>query len=170
MPKGFGATADEYRDWLVDELSSLRDPIDLVGHDWGGLHVMRIAMDRPDLLRSWATDVAGGFDPQYAWHDLAQAWQTRGVGEQAIAQVLSAPRDARVQRFESLGMSGATAIKIAAGFDEAMGACILALGRVPAHGVSPQPGRAEMRGTQRATADSRVGTVSLTVCRPSSCM
>ena len=44
------------------------------------------------------------------------------------------------------------------------------LGRVPAHGVSPQPGRAEMRGTQRATADSRVGTVSLSVCRPSSCM
>ena len=27
-----------------------------------------------------------------------------------------------------------------------------------------------MRGTQRATADSRVGTVSLTVCKPSSCM
>ena len=27
-----------------------------------------------------------------------------------------------------------------------------------------------MRATQRATADSRVGTVSLTVCRPSSCM
>jgi len=43
-------------------------------------------------------------------------------------------------------------------------------GRVPAHGVSPQPGRAEMRGTQRATADSRVGTVSLSVCSPSSCM
>ena len=39
-------------------------------------------------------------------------------------------------------------------------------GRVPAHGVSPQPGRAEMRGTQRATADSRVGTVSQSVCRP----
>ncbi|MBC7601642.1 MAG: hypothetical protein H7255_03155 [Ramlibacter sp.] len=35
-------------------------------------------------------------------------------------------------------------------------------GDVPARGVSPQPGEAEMRGvTQRATADSRVGTVSL---------
>ena len=43
-------------------------------------------------------------------------------------------------------------------------------GRVPRDGVSPQPGRAEMRGTQRATADSRVGTVSLSICRPSSCM
>jgi DNA-binding SARP family transcriptional activator len=43
-------------------------------------------------------------------------------------------------------------------------------GRVPSRGVGPQPGQAETRGTQRATADSRVGTVSLSVCRPSSCM
>jgi uncharacterized protein involved in type VI secretion and phage assembly len=43
-------------------------------------------------------------------------------------------------------------------------------GRVPARGVSPQPRRAEVRATQRATAGSRVGTVSLSVCRPSSCM
>ena len=43
-------------------------------------------------------------------------------------------------------------------------------GRVPARGVSPQPRRAEVRATQRATADSRVGTVSLRDCRPSSCM
>jgi pimeloyl-ACP methyl ester carboxylesterase len=129
VPKAFGATADEYRDWLADELSKLRDPIDLVGHDWGGCHVMRIAMDRPDLLRSWAIDVAGGLDPQYVWHDLAQVLQTPGAGEQAITQMLSAPRDARAQRFESLGMSKATAVKIATGFDEEMGVCILALYR-----------------------------------------
>jgi hypothetical protein len=44
-------------------------------------------------------------------------------------------------------------------------------GDVPARGVSPQLGQAGMRGvTQRATADSRVGTVSLRACRPSSCM
>ena len=36
-------------------------------------------------------------------------------------------------------------------------------GRVPARGVNPQPIRAEVRATQRATADSRVGTVSLRV-------
>jgi hypothetical protein len=45
-----------------------------------------------------------------------------------------------------------------------------ASGRVPARGVSPQPGGAEMRGTQRATAGKRVGAVSLSDCRPSSCM
>ena len=153
VPKGFGATADEYRDWLVDELTSLREPIDLVGHDWGGLHVVRIAIDRPDLLRSWATDVAGGFDPQYAWHDLARAWQTPGVGEQAVAQVLSAPRDARVQRFESLRMSRATAVKIAAGFDESMGACILALYR-----SAIQPTLANW-GTHLEAARARPGLV-----------
>jgi dienelactone hydrolase len=47
---------------------------------------------------------------------------------------------------------------------------IASQGRVPACGVNPQPGRAEMRAAQRATADSRVGTVSLRVCNPSSCM
>jgi hypothetical protein len=44
------------------------------------------------------------------------------------------------------------------------------LGRVPRDGVSPQPGQAEIHGAQRATADSRVGKVSLKVCKPSSCM
>ena len=33
-------------------------------------------------------------------------------------------------------------------------------GRVPRRGVGPQPGQAELHGTQRATADSRVGAVS----------
>jgi transposase-like protein len=44
------------------------------------------------------------------------------------------------------------------------------LGHVPRRGVSPQPGQAEIHGTQRVTADSRVGKVSLKVCNPSSCM
>ena len=43
-------------------------------------------------------------------------------------------------------------------------------GRVPTRGVSPQPGQAETHGTQRATALSRVGTVSQRVCKPSSCI
>ena len=43
-------------------------------------------------------------------------------------------------------------------------------GRVPRGGVSPQPGQAEIHGTQRATADSRVGKVSQRVCNPSNCM
>ena len=37
-PDGFGATKEEYVDWLVGELESRQGdgPIDLVGHDWGG--------------------------------------------------------------------------------------------------------------------------------------
>jgi pimeloyl-ACP methyl ester carboxylesterase len=129
IPDGFGATANEYRDWLADELKRIDGPIDLVGHDWGGGHVMRIAMERPQLIRSWATDVAGLFDPKYVWHDMAKVWQTPGAGEQAVAQVAATPVAARAMRYESLGMSKTVAGQVAAGFDEAMGRCILALYR-----------------------------------------
>ena len=55
--------------------------IDLVGHDWGGGHVVRVVNARPELVRSWATDIAGRFDPEYVWHERAQVWQTPGAGE-----------------------------------------------------------------------------------------
>ncbi len=63
--------------------SAWTGPVDLVGHDWGGGHVVNVAMTRPDLLRSWTTDVIGVFDPGYVWHELAQVWQTPGDGERA---------------------------------------------------------------------------------------
>jgi pimeloyl-ACP methyl ester carboxylesterase len=77
IPSGFDCSIDSYRDWLAGELEKLAQPIDLVGHDWGGGHVMRIAMDCPGLIRSWTTDVLGVLDGDYVWHDLAQAWQVR---------------------------------------------------------------------------------------------
>jgi pimeloyl-ACP methyl ester carboxylesterase len=129
VPSGFGATANEYLDWLADELGRMDGPIDLVGHDWGGGHVMRIAMARPELIRSWASDVAGLFDPDYVWHDMAQVWQARGAGEQSVARIAATPVDARARRYESLGMSKTVAGQVAAGFDEAMGRCMLALYR-----------------------------------------
>jgi pimeloyl-ACP methyl ester carboxylesterase len=129
VPPGFGATADEYRDWLAAELARMDGPIDLVGHDWGGLLVLRIAMELPQIVRSWATDVAGGFDPEYVWHDMARVWQTPGEGEQSVRRIAETPVVARARRYESLGMSGATAAKIAGGFNEVMGRCILSLYR-----------------------------------------
>ena len=53
-PAGFGATKEDYVAWLIGELELLKadGPIDLVGHDWGGLFVLRVACTRPDLLRS----------------------------------------------------------------------------------------------------------------------
>src|SRR5688500_1286567 len=81
VPAGFGATVSEYRDWLVDELARIPGPVDLVGHDWGGGHVLKSVMSRPDLVRSWVSDAIGIFDADYVWHELAQRWQTPGVGE-----------------------------------------------------------------------------------------
>ena len=141
VPDGFGATADEYRDWLAIELERTGGDIDLVGHDWGGGHVMRIAMERPELIRSWATDIAGGMDPEYVWHDLAQVWQTPGAGEEAVAGMAAAPVEARAAQFESLGMSKAIAAKVAAGVDETMGKCILALYRSAAQPAMSEWGK-----------------------------
>ena len=54
VPAGFDATPGGYAAWLIAQLESMGRPVDLVGHDWGAGHVMRVALDRPDLIRSWA--------------------------------------------------------------------------------------------------------------------
>jgi len=136
-PPGFGApadgdfsgTSDAYLAWLVDAVAALEGPVDLVGHDWGGGHVLRLAMTRPDLIRSWTSDIAGCMDPDYVWHDMAQVWQTPGAGEQAVAAMVGAPLAQRVAQFESLGMSSDVARRVASANDATMGRCILALYR-----------------------------------------
>lgn len=45
-PDGWGATVEEYRLWLAGELESIGEPVDLVGHDWGGGHALNVAMTR----------------------------------------------------------------------------------------------------------------------------
>ena len=84
LPDDFAATYLAYRDWLEDELEGMDEPVDLVGHDWGGGHVVNAMMHRPELVRSWASDAVGLFDPDYVWHDLAQVWQTPGEGEELV--------------------------------------------------------------------------------------
>ncbi len=91
-PAGWAATSDDYLAWLVSELEAIDGPIDLIGHDWGGGHVQRLAATRPDLIRSWVTDIAGCADPEYVWHDMAQVWQTPGAGEEAVESMRSQPR------------------------------------------------------------------------------
>ena len=129
IPSGFDCSTDAYRDWLAGELGKLTQPIDLVGHDWGGGHVIRIAMERSELIRSWASDILGVFDAEYVWHDMAQAWQKPDIGEQAVAQMLGAPAEARAQRYESLGITPAIAQKVASAANADMGRAILALYR-----------------------------------------
>lgn len=129
IPSGFDCSTAAYRDWLADELARLTQPIDLVGHDWGGGHVMRIAIERPELIRSWTSDVLGIFDPDYVWHDMARVWQTPEVGEQALAQMASMPLEARAKRYEGLGMSPDIAQKVSSGSNDEMRRAILALYR-----------------------------------------
>ncbi|MGI8927011.1 MAG: alpha/beta fold hydrolase [Tepidiformaceae bacterium] len=153
VPDGFGATSDDYLRWLESELAQVQGPIDLVGHDWGGGHVARLACSRPELIRSWTIDIAGCFDPEYVWHDFAQVWQKPGDGEEAIRQMVATPLEARVAQFEGLGMSVQAAREVAAAGNEAMGRCILALYRSAA-----QPAMAEW-GKALPSAAARPGLV-----------
>ncbi|MGO9342928.1 MAG: alpha/beta fold hydrolase [Acidimicrobiales bacterium] len=153
VPYGFGATAGEYAVWLATELEQQGAPVDLVGHDWGAGHVMRVAMERPDLIRSWAMDIAGCFAPDYVWHDMAQVWQTEGAGEELVGGMTSLSVADRASMFESLGMTPDIARAVAEANDDTMGRCILSLYRSAA-----QPAMARL-GEGLAAAAARPGLV-----------
>lgn len=129
LPDGFDASSDAYRDWLIGELERFESPVDLVGHDWGGGHAMRVAAARPDLVRSLVTDIAGIGDPAYVWHDMAQLWQTPGAGEEAVAAMAGLSVDDRAAVLAGAGMSPDGARACAEADADTMGRCILALYR-----------------------------------------
>jgi len=130
-PEGFGATKEEYVDWLVAQLEALRDqgPIDLVGHDWGGGLTVRLVSTRPDLVRSWISDAAGVADLSFEWHEYAKIWQTPGAGEEYYQRELARPIEERAGVYQHFGASHDDAIAIAAALDQTMADCILALYR-----------------------------------------
>jgi pimeloyl-ACP methyl ester carboxylesterase len=152
-PAGFGATKEEYSDWLVGELEAIAEPVDLVGHDWGGGFVLRVACTRPDVIRSWTSDVAGLLHPDYVWHDFAQLWQTSGAGEQWVSDSLAGPAEDRRALLQSVGVTSDAAAAFADAFDEEMGRCILALYRSAA-----QPAMQEW-GQDAEAAAARPGLV-----------
>jgi pimeloyl-ACP methyl ester carboxylesterase len=129
LPDGFGGTADEYLAWLAAELEAMGEAVDLVGHDWGAMHVFRLACQRPELLRSWCIYTAGSFAPDYVWHEATRAWRNPGEGERAVGNLLAMGAVGRIEVYESLGMTSETAVKLAEAFDETMGTCILNLYR-----------------------------------------
>lgn len=141
LPGDFPATYLAYRDWLEDELDRIGGAIDLVGHDWGGGHVMNVVMHRPELVRSWASDAVGLFDPDYVWHDLAQVWQTPGDGEQLVDTMLGGTVEDRAAQMGALGVPSDIATSIAREQGPAMGRAILALYR-----SARQPAMAEAAG------------------------
>ena len=83
LPAGFEATKEAYADWAIGQAETLfaaHGPIDIVGHDWGALIAQRVAMLRPDLLRSWAISNAV-IAPDYRGHRVARIWNTPILGE-----------------------------------------------------------------------------------------
>jgi pimeloyl-ACP methyl ester carboxylesterase len=130
-PEGFGATKEEYAQWLVSELEAIAadGPIDLVGHDWGGGFVVRVVSTRPDLVRSWVSDAAGVGDVDFEWHDFAKIWQTPGDGEQFFAQQLASTPEEQGSVLEMFGVPHDRAVAMAGWGDPVMAESILALYR-----------------------------------------
>lgn len=130
-PNGFGATKEEYVVWLVGELERLRTggPVDVVGHDWGGGFVVRLVSSRPDLVRSWVTDVGALGDGSFEWHKLAKIWQTAGAGEEFFERQLTQTVEERASVLQTLSIPRDVAFAMADAADRTMSECILALYR-----------------------------------------
>ena len=142
LPEGFSATYPAYRDWLEAELEAIPGPVDLVGHDWGGGHVVNVVMHRPELVRSWTSDVVGLFDPDYVWHDLAQVWQTPGEGEQLVDAMMGGTIEERAAQLGELGIPADVATSIATAQGPEMGRAILELYRSARQPAIAEAGRA----------------------------
>jgi pimeloyl-ACP methyl ester carboxylesterase len=164
LPDGFEPSPLAYRDWLIGELERIGEPVDLVGHDWGGAHVVIVAMARPDLVRSWVSDAIGVLHPDYVWHERAQIWQREPDGEEWVRMLLAAPPEQRLQAYTSRGMAAPVAILVTAAFSHTMGDAILRLYRAAAQPVMAELGAGLAKAAARpglvvlATRDDAVGT------------
>ena len=128
-PDGFGATKDDYVEWLVGELRQIDGPVDLVGHDWGAGLTYRGATPPRELPRSWAADVGNIAHPDFVWDGIAKIWPTPGEGEAFVESQNTASPEERAPLFESMGVPHDDALEMASASDATMGACILALYR-----------------------------------------
>jgi pimeloyl-ACP methyl ester carboxylesterase len=140
VPDGFRVTPEGYLDWLVESLEPVGEPVDIVGHDWGGGFVAMLAMRRPALVRTWASDALGLFHPDYVWHDLAQIWQAAPDGERWVADTAE-DAAAWARTLTSIGMAAPTAEALAPAFDAEMGRVILSLYRAAAQPAMADYGR-----------------------------
>jgi pimeloyl-ACP methyl ester carboxylesterase len=153
LPGGFTASKDDYARWLAGELRAVGGPIDLVGHDFGGILCLRVVTGLGMPVRSWAVDLANVFHPDYVWHRTARIWQTPEAGEEALAMVRVDGSDGGARgaaRLEQLGMPAVVGREMSTAHDRTMSECILRLYRsaqpnvrsdwrveVPPGGMSP---------------------------------
>jgi pimeloyl-ACP methyl ester carboxylesterase len=164
LPADFPATMLAYRDWLEDELEKVNGPVDLVGHDWGGGHVVNVMMHRPELVRSWVSDAIGLFDADYIWHDLAQVWQTPGAGEELVDTMMGGTVEERAHQYVPLGIPLDVATAVATEQGPEMGRAILKLYRSAAQPAMAEAGRALENAKARpglallATEDHYIGS------------
>jgi pimeloyl-ACP methyl ester carboxylesterase len=112
-PAGFTATKDDYLDWIISSLTTIDEPIDLVGHDWGAAFTLRLATTDTVSLRTWAADVTYLLHPDYVWHDLAQTWQQPGAGEDFWANYLTADPNDIAPVLEAYGLTHDDALSVA---------------------------------------------------------
>lgn len=153
VPDGFVPSMAAYTGWLTSELEAIGGDIDIVGHDWGAGHVYGLLDTRPDLVRTWAIDIAGIIHRNYEWHDMAQAWQTPDIGEQVIAGMTGGTVEERAALFVGLGLPDDIAADLAVALNEQMGRCILPLYREAA-----QPAMSEL-GDRVVSAERPPGLV-----------
>ena len=125
VPPGFDATKDAYAAWLVEQIAAHEGPVDLVGHDWGALLVLRAACLEPDRVRTWAAGAAP-LDADYVWHRAAQLWQTPDVGEKVMEGLTPSVLE---EALTAAGVPAGDARAAAAHLDDTMKRCILRLYR-----------------------------------------
>jgi Alpha/beta hydrolase family len=120
-PDGFPADKDAYAQWLAADLGQVNGPVDLVGHGWGALCVLR-----------WAVDGASAFHPDFAVGEVERTWQTPGAGERWMSAVRAAPAvspGGAVGRLALLGVPRPQAEAMGAALDDTMSRCVLDLAR-----------------------------------------
>ncbi|ADH66425.1 alpha/beta fold hydrolase [Nocardiopsis dassonvillei] len=123
---------EDYAAWLAEELRAVGGPIDLVGHDWGAHLAMRVVSAYDVPVRSWVSDVAHGWHPDYRWHDAATLWQSSPEGEESLAGLRGAAPGSGGTFGDVLqprGMSPELAREVDRSHDEEMSAAVLALYR-----------------------------------------
>lgn len=141
LPDGFSAAKEDYVDWIIKELEQQPAPVDLVGHDWGCLLVVRVASLRPDLVRTWAAG-GGPVSKDYKWHELARIWQTPGAGEEWVAGFDAAQLRQQLVEYD---LPADCAAETASHVDRRMLDCILRLYRSAVTvGSEWQPGLANI--------------------------
>ncbi|MDT5175733.1 MAG: hypothetical protein QOG37_2984 [Mycobacterium sp.] len=118
-PAGFTGTRYAYRDWLIEELTAINEPVDLVGHDQGSVISQGVILARPDLINSWVLG-AGVCADDFLWHRQARIWQNTGLGERWRDHFLALDADTRAGMLVDAGVPAIDATNVAAGMDRRM--------------------------------------------------